>query len=176
MNPRMQFGQRPSALEISAAVEELGICKYFPAGDGERKAIMRLVRAMVGTKQQLDWLVSVMVNKVGEWRGPVEFRGLFCSRFKPADGIEGDCANTPGFTPGELEAKSISDHEDRKALMAGQAQKLIAGPISAIPEVEKMYLVVPCSDRHVKTTSVRTKATPEDVQRVEEMLRSLEGE
>lgn len=176
MNPKMQFGLKPSALEISAAVEDLGICKYFPAGDGERKAMMRLIRAMVSTKPQLDWLVSTMVNQVGEWRGPKEFRGLFCTRFKPADGIEADCLETPGFTGAALEARSIETHEERKALTGGRDQKLIAGAPGAIPEVEKLYLVVPLSDRHVKTTSVRRKAAPEDVTRVEEMLRSLEGE
>jgi hypothetical protein len=41
-----------------------------------------------------------------------EMRGVFCSRFKPADGIETDCAATVGFTPNELAMPALSAHED----------------------------------------------------------------
>lgn len=177
MNPnsRTQLGLKPTADQITAAVEELGICKYFPSGEGERKAIMRLIRAMVNTKQQLDWLVSVMVNKIGEWRGPVELRGVFCSRFRPADGAEADCAATPGFTPDELEARTIVSHQDLKALAGGQDRKLIAAALSPVSNESDQVSAPTPTPKPISTTSVRRRTAPEDVKRVDELLRRLEG-
>lgn len=88
---------------IAAAVEKLGALRYFPPAEGAHRAVMELLYRMVETPDQLDWLVVTMIDRVGEWKGTAELRGVYCTRFKPLDGVEGVCGETPGFTATELE-------------------------------------------------------------------------
>src|ERR1700679_1585590 len=87
------------------AVEELAALSMFPTERGARKAIMGLLWRMVDTKEKLDWLTATMIDRVGTWHGPSELRGVYCTRFKPADGIEGICAISHGFTRADCEAE-----------------------------------------------------------------------
>ncbi len=122
---------RPTAQQLAEAVAELGICKFFPAGPGERKAIMRLLANIVSTKQQLDWLVATMINRVGEWKGPMELRGVFCWKFKPADGIEANCIESAGFTPSDGEAQHHEIQSAERARLGPSPKRLmIEGHIS----------------------------------------------
>jgi hypothetical protein len=107
---------RPTKDQITSAVAALGAMSFFPSDAPARKAIMQLIARMVGTKEQLDWLVLTMIDKVGEWKNPKELRGVYCSRFRPADGVEADCAATIEFTPHELAEPSLAWHEDNKLL------------------------------------------------------------
>lgn len=159
--------------DIEMASDELESIPFYPNTPGGKLAVMKTLRSMVSTKQQMDWLTFTMTNRVTRWQGCGEMRGVFCSRFKPADGIEADCAATAGFTPGELEAGSIAAHEDRKALTSGRDQKLIAGPASAIPGIDEQFVAAMGSNRPVRTTSVARRAAPEDVKRTEDLLRQL---
>ncbi len=119
---------KPTKTQIVKAVEDFGMLKYFPSDDAARKAVMRLLAAMVATQADLAWLVSVMVNQVGEWQGPVELRGVLCSRYRPADGIEAVCAGTGAagvFSPLALEARSELLHAETKLLGAGESAALL---------------------------------------------------
>ena len=109
--------------EMKAAMLQLSMLKFFPQGEAQ-KAIAMFLAALCGRGDRLIWLVGQIVNHVGEWPGPAEVRGLFCSRFRPADGIEADCT-LPGFSPEDGER--ISAARDPKPLVAGDAKKLIAG-------------------------------------------------
>ncbi len=98
------------------AATRLHVLKFYPSDstgvfDSE---VARLLTRMVDTAAQLNWLVAAMIDRVGEWQGPKELRGVFCTRFRPADGIEADCMTTAGFTPGDNEMRSIEAHEERK--------------------------------------------------------------
>lgn len=109
-------------VEISCAVAELSILKFFPSDPAARTAIMRLLERMVprGRVDCLEWLISTMVDRVGVWNGPVELRGVFCTRFKPADGVEATCTSTLGFTPEEMEMKAKVPE-----LPQGEARRLL---------------------------------------------------
>jgi hypothetical protein len=93
---------------IADAVDELSLLKFFPADPAARRAIMRLLSRLIepGRLDQLTWLVQTMIDRVGTWNGPVELRGVYATRYKPADGIEASCAVTPGFTPDEMETRA----------------------------------------------------------------------
>ena len=67
---------------------------------------MNLLHSMVGTVQQLDWLVAALVNEVGEWPGPKELKAIYCTHFKPVDGVEVDCT-TRGFTGADCERQNM---------------------------------------------------------------------
>ena len=118
-------------LKISEAVGELAQLKFFPSDELARAGIMKLLLRLVefGRVDQLEWLVRAMVDTVGTWNGPLELRGVFCTRFKPADGTEADCALTPGFSPEAMEARSATQHIP--ALPAPQARALLAGVVKA---------------------------------------------
>lgn len=134
---------KPTPSEITKAVRKLSILKFFPAGDAERETLMEILDEMVGESAQLSWLVSVMVNQVGEWLGPKELRGVFCTRFKPLDGIE-VWSTIPGFTAMDSESRTARCLEGRKDLqIAGPKEiKLLPLPPEEIAENTALALIV----------------------------------
>ena len=78
----------------------------FPASPGAREEILHLLARMCDRADRLNWLVQTMVDQVGTWHGTVELRGVYCTRFRPADGIEAYCTGTPNFTALDCEAEN----------------------------------------------------------------------
>jgi hypothetical protein len=101
---------------IAIAIRRLSFLRYFPTDPVAQADIMGLFERMVSDERQLAWLVTTLLDSTDEWPGPRSVRGLFCTRFKPCDGIEATCG-LAGFT-GE-------DSEGRAAL--GPATRLICG-------------------------------------------------
>ncbi len=86
-----------SNTDISAALDRLGMLEYWPSSPAVRAEIHVLLAKMVPHRKALDWLVDELVNRVGRWPGPAELRGILCSRFGPADGIDA-WSTLPGYT------------------------------------------------------------------------------
>lgn len=99
------------------AVGSLTMLKCFPSDPLAHAEIAKLFQRMVERPDQLNWLVDVMINHVGEWPGPAQMRGILCTRFKPLDGIEADC-HLPGFTAADSEAQYLLGDEERKQIEA----------------------------------------------------------
>lgn len=99
-------------------VGRLGMMKYFRADPIAQGEMARWLQKMVEREDQLEWLVATLIDHVGEWPGPKEVRGLLCSRFKPADGIE-ENTSIAGFTPADCEARNLEKSERYKQLDAG---------------------------------------------------------
>ena len=97
------------------AVARMTMLRYFPADPIAQGEIGLLLQRMISRPEHLEWLTDMMVNHVGEWQGPKELRGLLCSRFKPADGIE-EYTSIPGFAPADCEARNLEDHERYKQM------------------------------------------------------------
>ena len=72
----------------SEKIAELTLMKFFPAEKQARAALVQMVCGMATTNEQVDWLVRRALALYNEWPGPRELRALFCSRWKPRDGIE----------------------------------------------------------------------------------------
>lgn len=162
--------------QIEDAADELGCLRFYPSNPGAKLGIMKLLNAMVSTKPQLDWLVSTMINRVGEWKGPKELRGVFCSKFRPADGIEGDCTDTSGFTSGDLEAKYIESHEEQKRLANTKEPLRLAAPDGAetnLTTVAKDLSLELAAERTVRTNSVPQRVTVAEVEHTEALLREI---
>jgi len=173
-----KFDARPTKAEIVSAVGELGILDFFPKEDCEREAVMKLIERMVESKRQLDWLIATMIDRVGKWKGPKEFRGIFCTRFKPADGVEVDCRETVGFTPGELESGSIAKHEELKGLAGGAEALRLDGPAGQeliVASLAKDLDLELATNRRIVTNSPRRRVTEEQFQRTHELLQKLDG-
>lgn len=97
------------------AVGRLTLLKYFPTDPAAHAGLAELLHGMVSNESQLDWLVQTLINHVGEWPGPKEVRGLFCSQFQPADGIETH-TSIAGFSPADCEARNLEKSERFKQL------------------------------------------------------------
>ena len=108
---------------LAAALVQLSMLRFFPQGQAQ-KAIALYLEQLCGRADRLHWLVSELVNHVGEWPGPAQVRGLFCSRYRPADGIEADCS-LPGYTAADGEA--ISQRRELPRLTSSEATRLIQG-------------------------------------------------
>jgi len=117
---------RPTSVQIEAVVGEFGMLKFFPTGEIEREAVMHLIRAMVGTQEQLDWLRSTMINRVGQWHGPADLRGVFCSEFLPLDGINAT-SEVPRFTQEDRNARWMEREGERITGKPDDALRLASG-------------------------------------------------
>lgn len=137
---------KPTKNDIIQAVRRMHALAMFPNDQHAREEIMRIIERMVGTKEQLDWLVSSMIDRVGEWKGPREMRGIFCTRFKPLDGIE-SYASAAGFTPADSESLCLVAHSGYKRLEAAPERKQSLLPVSELDPPRQVCLPAPRTDR-----------------------------
>lgn len=148
--------RKPSKAEIELAVGKLTMLRFFPAEPITRAGIMELLDRMVGTVEQLDWLTRTMIDQVGEWKGPMELRGVFCTRFKPADGVEA-WSSIAGFTASDSEAAYSQEHpklngRDVKALPSASEIKALPLPPEEIEANQDVVDLVRSEARHLART------------------------
>ena len=117
---------RPSPLEIAKAVEDFGCLRYFPNEPGAREAVMELLERMVESPEALRWLVRTMIDEVGEWQGPMELRGVYCTRFPPADGVEA-WSSCGKFSPEAIESRAAIESAKYRALPVPNLRLLVGG-------------------------------------------------
>ena len=86
--------------ELALIGEDLLVIPFYPIAHHD--VILRMLERFVDRPERLRWLVDAAVMNLPQWGGVPALRGLYCTRFKPADGIEADCA-IPGFTPDDNE-------------------------------------------------------------------------
>jgi hypothetical protein len=117
---------------IAKAVKRLGIIRFFPVDADARLEVMEQIRRLVGNgelfgtapEQRLTWLIDTAVTHMREWGGLPELRGLYCTRWKPADGIE-MYSSLPGFTPQDSEMVVIREGQTFKAQLQSSSPKLL---------------------------------------------------
>lgn len=119
--------------DLNAAVEELAAIPYFPQGSGARLAIAVQMGKFVENNQKLRWLVDSAVTAMDEWRGVGELRGLYCTRYKPSDGIERH-STLPGYTPADNEAR----YEQEQASWAMLDSGLVAEEVRQLAESKRL--------------------------------------
>jgi len=103
--------------QASGAVARLAVLTHFPSEAIARAELARMLLRMVSTGEQLEWLVRAFVDHVGAWHGPREVRAVFCTRFKPADGVE-EWSAIPGFTAADAESAYLERVEPVKRIEA----------------------------------------------------------
>lgn len=85
---------------IRSAVDQMAMLRYFPSEPTVRVEVAKFLAAICPNEAALRFVVDVMVNRIGEWRGPKILRGIVAARWSPADGIDGDPpeeASVPGL-------------------------------------------------------------------------------
>jgi hypothetical protein len=70
------------------AVSGLSLLRFFPSDAGAKTFLAAMIQEMCETPEQAIRLVKRTFQLHNEWPGPQELRAVFCSMFKPADGID----------------------------------------------------------------------------------------
>jgi hypothetical protein len=146
--------------EIKRTIGAWSILKFFPSGAEAGAAISELLLSLVDSDERLEWLRGAVLG-LNEWPGPGEIRGIYCTRFKPADGIEAYSALS-GFSPADCEAANIAKAlppRDTKLLESGQREQ---PGVSADPEMNHAV-------QQIATEKRMSPPTPRDVRHVEDV-------
>lgn len=128
---------KPTVKDIGNAVDELGAIPFFPTGVGAKTAVMRSLSSFVRERHHLRWLIDAALNGMREWKGIAELRALYCTRWKPLDGVEGGSCSIQGYTPADCEMAHI-EAPKQKFLPAPQDSKITDGDrLSIVKLAEK---------------------------------------
>jgi hypothetical protein len=122
----MALDEKFTALDIQSACDDLATIPFFP--EGSRASVMNELRRMVPHRRALDWLVKTAVARCKKWPGMSDLRGLLCTRWDAADGIDEPNCGIPGYTAEECEARYLELHERLKSLdgqFADSSRRLI---------------------------------------------------
>lgn len=98
--------------DLERACDDLAMLPFFPVE--ARASVMHLLAKICPSKKALVWVVAEASNHWQKWHGSAELRGLLCTRFDAADGVEGHCS-VPGYTAADAEARYLAQHEQLKA-------------------------------------------------------------
>lgn len=115
---------------------------FFPKEILAQQIVCEELERFVSTKEQLDWLGSMVCRVFRAWspeQGNLpNIRGLFCTRFKPADGLETLCT-APGFTPEAMEAAGrASEIAANDARFKQYQRQALEAPKGEIEESRKL--------------------------------------
>lgn len=72
---------------ILRAISGLKLMKFFPADEDAAIELAKGLAEMAENEEQIEWLIRRVRKLYKEWPGEAELRAVFCSRFKPKDGI-----------------------------------------------------------------------------------------
>jgi len=145
------------------AVRQFGVLRYFPSEPDARELVVHLLCAMASTPEQIFWLATQMVNVVGEWQGPKEVRGIFCSHFRPADGVEMDSTH-PAFNAEAGERKTLAA-PPRLLLTGGEYKE----PFKISPELIAKCEMPKDQQSKPKTRLQKTLGELQTIERLKEM-------
>jgi hypothetical protein len=117
----------------ASAVSKLALMAFFPGDPDTRSALIWALMQLVETEEQLDWLIERALKLYTRWPGVGEIRALYCSRFKPKDGVEAYSEIYQGGFPHESpapkapparEVLTTADPELAKQLRAAKVKTL----------------------------------------------------
>jgi len=110
--------------DLGQACDDLGTIPYFPRES--RSSVIFQLAKMCPHRRSLKWLVETALARCKGWPGMSELRGLLCTRFDAADGIDEPNCSIPGFTAEEAEMRHIEEHDNRKrGELSGEAVAMI---------------------------------------------------
>lgn len=116
-------------------IGELSLMKYFPSEPAARTALVRIVCEMAPDEAHIRWLVNRALKLYAEWPGIMELRACYCSKFKPADGIEAYSQVYSEGIPTEKEQQGLIAAPEMRALPAGAPVSADAQMNAAVKEL-----------------------------------------
>jgi hypothetical protein len=123
--------------DVNILLSDLTLLRFFPSDPAGRLALAKLVASMAQSLDQVEWLVARTVLLCNEWPGPRTLRQIFCSKFKPRDGIEaGPTEMFPEGVPSEHPIQAPV----RQALPSGMEKEIaslaVAKSLDLVPYEE----------------------------------------
>jgi hypothetical protein len=139
---------------------------------------MELLGRMVSTPAQLGWLVTTLIDRIGTYAGPDQIRAVFCTKFKPKDGIETTLnADSPMY---QTEEQLIAEHQQRererlgeseqhyRQLVAGSGRRLLPGKVEKqADELERLLVEAMASAKRVPEAPREKPLTRERREQIE---------
>jgi hypothetical protein len=113
--------------QFSLAADELAAIPYYPREESARMAVLDALMRFVAGPSELRWLVRTAIDVMDKWEGVAQLRALYCTRFRPADGIEGVACTLPGFRPEDMESAFFRrqiEESERRALPSPEDTKI----------------------------------------------------
>jgi hypothetical protein len=161
--------------DTRSIVAELTSLRHFPTQPAGQIAVMKLVGAMASDIKQVRWLVDRMHFLFNEWPGPRTMRIVFCSKFKPQDGIDisGPCEQFPDGIPSEnprleapsypqLAAGTIGPVSENKRLDMAVQRAGAAKSLNALPEAYPVTRAQRIRDKEFQQTLKQLETAPVD--------------
>jgi hypothetical protein len=168
--------RKPTDQEIAEAVCRMSVIPFFPAGEVGIDTVQKFIESMVGTTEQLKWLRDTTLNNMRKFSLP-ELRGIFCTKYRPADGIEGVGMETPGFMESDLE-QAYHDRESRKweeTIAEWKREKLLEGDTSEpvpLPPVKQIPSGPSPREQAATAAAIRRLGRQDAEKRFEEVKRT----
>lgn len=155
-----------------------GTMKFFPSEPDARIGIADEIAAMATDEEQVRWLVSRLPKLYREWPAMHEVRAVFCSKFRPKDGIEVYSETYADGIPSEREALLALPAAQPKQLPAGEpasASPSIAATIADLARAKDMNRIAaaPAEVREIPVVKLTdaNRITPEMIERAAQELR-----
>lgn len=158
-------------------------CAFIPMMPQDDVFVAELteeLQLLVNNEEELAWLVNTMRRVMTKWQSIAQLRGLFCTRFAPADGFVNACT-VPGYTTEDLEhafyARQAAENQRRLLAYRAEAQKLLAGeaPPFEFPLFSKMPSV-PSTQQSLPELETALASAPRGPRRTEEETERLIAE
>jgi hypothetical protein len=132
---------------------------FFPNDKAAMTIISKMLKSMVETDEQLEWLTETACTEMARWgsdkyTGIKQLRGLYCQHHRPFDGIEADC-DIPGYRPSDSEAGYAARIRARDAAALLEAAKELKLSPEEIAENKR------ANEELLRLGQVNVKAVPE---------------
>lgn len=89
---------------LYGAVGNLMAMPFFPSEPLVKMAVLNELPQIVQTDAQLLWLIRRVTQLYNAWPGTSEIRAVYCSKYRPLDGIEVYSSVYPDGIPSERQA------------------------------------------------------------------------
>lgn len=123
------MADKPSLVEVSTIVAAMAeSIPFFPKSDLVQRTIAAEIHRFVSSYEELAWFGQTAMTKLGKFESIAHLRAVFCTRYKPADGVKPTVEPPTGFRAGDLESSYFEREmeEDNRRLEAYRQQALAA--------------------------------------------------
>lgn len=125
-------------MDLDRATDQMQLLEFWRNDTGFVAAVQTYLALICPHTEALEWLTAALVNHIGKWPGPHEVRGLLCTKYDAADGVDAYCS-LPGFSPIDFERKHLEKHE---SIMG----RIPTNPLSTIGDIAKLKQLLPAED------------------------------
>jgi len=126
--------ERINADTVARAISGFRLLPFFPNDEQSKVWIADLLTRMCRYEHEVTWLVREVADTWNRWEGTRTLRSLFCSRFRPHDGIDPRYADDNG-RPIPLPAP-LCAADRAKVLSQGKAPAALPPPQSRITSTD----------------------------------------